>query len=98
MGYTKEKLNEINLYSLRVLAREMGVKAPTSLNKSNLINEILKIESGKKEPKKPNKKGRPIKNGISGESAKILLDKNAIKKKLIDAILKELEKKLYELL
>lgn len=58
MQYTKEELTEFNLYSLRELGREIGVKAPTSLRKAELIENILNVQSGKTPPH-VTKKGRP---------------------------------------
>ena len=58
MQYTKEELTEFNLYSLRELGREIGVKAPTSLKKAELIENILNVQSGKTPPY-VTKKGRP---------------------------------------
>ena len=98
MEYTKEQLSEINIYYLRNIAREIGVRAPTCLTKTNLINEILKINSGKKEPTKPNKAGRPIKKAFNVEDLENEEKCLQKKKELIDEILKEIEKKLYELL
>ena len=58
MQYTKEGLNEFNLYSLRELGREIGVKAPSSLKKAELIENILSVQNGKIAPH-VTKKGRP---------------------------------------
>ena len=101
MGFDKEQLQKLSVYDLRNVAREIGVKAPTTLTKQALIEEILQIESGKKQPSAPTKRGRPIKNYIDNNADKILSDireKQAIKKQIIDCILKEIEEKLYEIL
>ena len=108
MKFSKEQLSEYNTYSLRVIAREMGVKAPTSLTKTALIEEILLIDSGQKSPVKPTKKGRPYKNYLEN----IIIEKTQTrtdakqekekieqkKKEIIDIILKEVEAKLTKLL
>ena len=98
MKYSREQLVEINLYSLRNLAREIGVKAPTSFKKQELIDEILLIDSGKKQAYKSNK-GRPAKDGmdhyLSSDTIKI---KKEYKKQFINCILKEIERKLNKIL
>ncbi len=39
-------LNEKALYELRLIARNIGVRHPTSFRKKDLIDKILRIESG----------------------------------------------------
>ena len=41
MKYEKEQLQQTNIYCLRNIAREVGVKSPTSLKKQQLIDEIM---------------------------------------------------------
>ena len=57
----KENLNELNIFALRDLARKTGVASPTSKKKEVLIEEIVEIVSGKKEPEIKTKQGRPPK-------------------------------------
>lgn len=101
MEYTVEELNEVNLYSLRNLAREVGVKAPASLKKSQLIKEIIDIKSGKKQPCTPTKKGRPVKASIENinisPNKKDIKTEKQVKKAHIKSILKEMEKTLNEI-
>ena len=108
MKYDKEQLYETNMHSLRKIAREMGVYAPTRLNKKELIREILEIDSGEKLPCAPSKRGRPIKNDLESnyvaptppntvEENETLL-KERIKQELISSILKDVEKRLNTLL
>lgn len=53
----------LGIYSLRDMAREMGVKSPTTLKKEELIERILNIMSGKVAPDMPRtRQGRPPKN------------------------------------
>lgn len=59
--FTKEKLEQINLYVLREIGREIGVKTPTSLKKDKLINDIIAIQEKKLEPIVPSKIGAPPK-------------------------------------
>ncbi|MBQ4270034.1 MAG: Rho termination factor N-terminal domain-containing protein [Clostridia bacterium] len=56
MKHEKEQLYKMNIYTLRSIARELGVKAPTCLKKQELIEEILQIESGAKQPCEASKK------------------------------------------
>lgn len=56
------KLKNLCIYELRKLAREIGVKSPTSLKRADLIEKINSIKSGKELPyKRTTKKGRPVK-------------------------------------
>ena len=58
-----DKLNELSIFALRELARRTGVYSPTSKKKDELINEILEIMEGKKEPYLPKtRQGRPPKD------------------------------------
>ena len=58
----ENKLNELNIFALRDLARKTGVNSPTSKKKEELIKGIVEIMSGKKEPViNKTKQGRPPK-------------------------------------
>ena len=58
----EEKLNELNIFALRDLARKTGVNSPTSKRKDELIKGIIDIVSGKKQPEEiKSKQGRPPK-------------------------------------
>ena len=100
------QLYEMNIHDLRNIAREVGVKAPTTLTKKVLIDEIIQIESGNKQPCIPTKKGRPPKSNAVNKNlaSEKIVEKNAIglektiKKEFIACILKEIEKKLINLL
>ena len=107
MKHEKSQLHEISIFSLRNIARELGVYAPTKLKKNELIDEILTIENGEKQPCTPSKRGRPLKSRIEAvntENDKTFFGvisirvENNIKKEVIDCILKEVEKKLNEIL
>ena len=106
MTYSIEQLYEANVYSLRAIARTLGVKSPTTLTKKALINEILQIESGEKQPCIPSKRGRPTKIVLedinSNQEKTTTLNSNCaeedIKKEFIASILKEIEKQLNKLL
>ena len=71
MQYNKDDLYAQNIHILRDLAREIGVNAPTLLNKKALINEIILIDCSKKPPCIPSNRGRPARN--RGESIPIEL-------------------------
>lgn len=56
---------DLGIYDLRAIAREMGVKSPTTLKRNELINAIEEIKNKKVEPyHKKTKKGRPYKSRI----------------------------------
>lgn len=58
----EKKLNELNIFALRDLARKTGVSSPTSKKKDELIKGIVEIMSGEKKPDVPkSKQGRPPK-------------------------------------
>ena len=104
MKYEKEQLQQTNIYCLRNIAREVGVKSPTSLKKQRLIDEIMQILSGEKKPCNPTKTGRPVKNAIdtldcvTKNDLSLPIKNEKIKKEIINAVLKEVEKRLNEIL
>ena len=58
-----QDLDNLSIYQLRELARNLGVNHPTTLTKAALIEEMTAIMSGKKTPYKPAiRHGRPPKN------------------------------------
>ena len=62
MTYTRESLKMTNIYMLRLIGRELGVKSVTNLIKAELIEEILAVSRGEKEPHH-SKVGRPTMKG-----------------------------------
>ena len=63
MNFTNELLETMTIYKLRDFAREMGVKAPTTKRRSQIIEELNLIKEGKLEPCFPHKKvGRPVRS------------------------------------
>lgn len=46
----QENYNKLNLHDLRVLGAQIGVKAPSTLKKEQLIKEIIAVERGEKSP------------------------------------------------
>lgn len=71
--FTKEELKNIHLSILRVIGREMGVRAPAALQKDKLVEKILAIQNGELKPEESSKKGAPPK-----------LDKDLLKPFLIN--------------
>ncbi len=62
INISNEELKELCIYELRHLARDTGVKSPTSKVKQELIKQIIEIREGKREPiLERSKKGRPPK-------------------------------------
>lgn len=59
--YTKLNLQQLSIYELRSIARNTGVKSPTTKRHNELIESILKIQNGE-EQAFSSKKGRPPKN------------------------------------
>lgn len=60
--FMEKKLNELNIFALRDLARKMGVSSPTSKRKEDLVKMIVEIMTGLKKPEfNKTKQGRPPK-------------------------------------
>lgn len=67
------KYEDLGIYQLRVVAREIGVKNATIYKKKDLIKKIIDIEKGKTKPyKKTTKQGRPAKDLNMEEIKKIV--------------------------
>ncbi len=62
--FSEEELNKLSYYILREIGREIGVKAPASKKKEELIDNILQIQNHKLEPCVPTKKGAPKKGNV----------------------------------
>lgn len=66
MMFEDEKSKEaivqsLGIFELRGLARELGVKSPTTKKRDELIDQIMKIVENGSEGLKSNKRGRPFK-------------------------------------
>ena len=71
----EDKLNELNIFALRDLARKTGVSSPTSKTKAELIEGIVNIISGREQPQlNKTKQGRPPK--VFGYDFASVLDSN----------------------
>ncbi len=61
----KDELERESVAVIRELGRRIGVKAPASMRKNEIIEDIIAIQAGKKEPViNVNSKGAPIKSKI----------------------------------
>ncbi len=59
----EQNLQELGIFEIRNIAREVGVYSPTTLKKQELIDKIMKVINGEEEPYvKKTKQGRPPKN------------------------------------
>lgn len=75
-------LEEYSIYELRLIARDIGVKSPTTKSRAILIDEIKKIKNNKLKPYfstkgRPSKKNLFIKNDIKENNTNIF-SKNAL--------------------
>ncbi len=66
MEYKEEFLQNCSIYQLRMIAHQVGVKAPTSKKKEELINHILAIQNGDEASYFPQiRMGRPVKDVLN---------------------------------
>lgn len=69
-GSLRDELEKLGIYQLRMYAREVGVKLATTLKKADLIDAVLSVLNGEKEPYvKKTKKGRPPKDLVQISSS-----------------------------
>lgn len=88
---TREYYNLLDIRALRIRGREIGVKAPTMYNKSDLIEQIIAIENGIVKPVQAEQrtKGRPpmgcnlTLQGVEVEMAEDSVRRQAIKEEPI---------------
>ena len=62
--FSENVLLEKHLSVVREIGRQIGVKAPASKKKEQIIKEIIAIQNGKIEPVKNNNKGAPTKISV----------------------------------
>lgn len=68
-NFSKESLYEVSIHDLRRLGNSVGVKAPSMLNKDQLIDSIYSIVTGECLPYiQKDKRGRPTKPAIDNSS------------------------------
>lgn len=60
--FSREELEAKSIFEMRALAKEVGVSAPTKINKAELIDLVLKITSGEMAPPVAPRRGRPKKS------------------------------------
>ncbi len=98
MDIKEIELEKVNTFALRTIARQMGVKSPTSRNKPDLINEIKKAIDGKNDTKtKQSNKGRPCLITFDGDTI-IDFDPTGIDKQYIENYTNKLDKIFDELI
>ena len=68
-SYTIDDLNSKSIFEIRAIAKEVGVSAPTKINKSELVELIFKISNGKMDPPTAPRRGRPKKDSIDEGAA-----------------------------
>lgn len=68
-SYTIDELNSKSIFEIRAIAKEVGVSAPTKINKSELVDLIFKISNGKMDPPTAPRRGRPKKDSIDEGAA-----------------------------
>ncbi len=61
--FTKSELEAKSIFEMRALAKDVGVSAPTKMNKAELIDLVYKITNGEMEPPQAPRRGRPKKVG-----------------------------------
>ena len=83
--YTKQDLESKSIFEMRALAKEVGVSAPTKLNKADLVDLVFKISNGEMEPPAAPRRGRPKK----GENAEKIVETS---KNTVDAVKSEPQK------
>ena len=69
--------SKINFHELRLYARQIGVKKPTTYNKKELIEKIKQIEKGQVAPV-VEKRGRPIKQSLFAKQKEFSSNKREI--------------------
>lgn len=83
--------NQVSIYELRNLAREKGVRCPSKKKKLDLINEIIQIDNGSKQPYiKTTNQGRPLKKTLNIDINKIIKEKESSLTNIEDKYLKKL--------
>lgn len=60
-SFTKQELEAKSIFEMRSLAKNVGVSAPTKMNKAELVDIVYKITNGEMEPPTAPRRGRPKK-------------------------------------
>ena len=61
--FSKSELEAKSIFEMRALAKEVGISAPTKMNKAELVDMVFKITNGEIEPPQAPRRGRPKKYG-----------------------------------
>ena len=70
--FSKSELEAKSIFEMRALAKEVGISAPTKMNKAELVDMVFKITNGEIEPPQAPRRGRPKKYGDATEQTKKL--------------------------
>lgn len=65
--FSKSELEAKSIFEMRALAKEVGISAPTKMNKAELVEMVFKITNGEIEPPQAPRRGRPKKYGDATE-------------------------------
>ena len=65
--FSKSELEAKSIFEMRALAKEVGISAPTKMNKAELVDMVFKITNGEIEPPQVPRRGRPKKYGDATE-------------------------------
>lgn len=65
--FSKSELEAKSIFEMRALAKEVGISAPTKMNKAELVDMVFKITKGEIEPPQAPRRGRPKKYGDATE-------------------------------
>lgn len=65
--FSKSELEAKSIFKMRALAKEVGISAPTKMNKAELVDMVFKITNGEIEPPQAPRRGRPKKYGDATE-------------------------------
>lgn len=65
--FSKSELEAKSIFEMRALAKEVGISAPTKMNKAELVDMVFKITNGEIEPPQAPRRGRPKKYGDATE-------------------------------
>ena len=67
--FSKQELEAKSIFEMRALAKDVGVSAPTKLNKADLVDLVYKITNGEMTPPEAPRRGRPKKSAETTETA-----------------------------
>lgn len=65
--FSKSELEAKSIFEMRALAKEVGISAPTKMNKAELVDMVFQITNGEIEPPQAPRRGRPKKYGDATE-------------------------------